>query len=101
MYGWSVALEAESHSEEAVAVTLLESVAPGCGTARAGSTARHRWNGSRRSRAKAIGYDAIDLLSQQIAAGDPSAPWREHRAALLEQVGLAEAAAHDRAAGAQ
>jgi hypothetical protein len=44
-------------------------------------------------------YDAIDVLSRQIDAGDPAAPWRELRAALLEQVGLGAVAAQDRAGG--
>ena len=45
-----------------------------------------------------IWYDAIDELSRQIAAQPSNRQLREQRAALLEQVGLAEAASFDRAA---
>jgi hypothetical protein len=45
-----------------------------------------------------IWYDAIDELSRQIAAQPGNRQLREQRAALLEQVGLAEAANFDRAA---
>ena len=44
-------------------------------------------------------YDAIDELSRQISANPQDRRLRQQRAALLEQVGLAEAAAFDRAAG--
>jgi hypothetical protein len=46
-----------------------------------------------------IWYDAIDQLSQQISAERGNRALREQRAALLEQVGLREAAAFDRGAG--
>jgi hypothetical protein len=42
-------------------------------------------------------YDLIDALSAGIAASPGDAGLREQRAALLEQVGLTEAAAHERA----
>lgn len=45
-----------------------------------------------------IWYDAIDELSRQIAAQPGNRQLHEQRAALLEQVGLAEAASFDRAA---
>jgi len=45
-----------------------------------------------------IWYDAIDELSKQISAQPNNRQLRESRATLLEQVGLAEAAAFDRAA---
>jgi hypothetical protein len=41
-------------------------------------------------------YDAIDKLSQQISANPADQRLRQQRAALLEQVGLREAAAFDR-----
>src|SRR6266850_1133659 len=44
-----------------------------------------------------IWYDAIDELSRLIATQPENRQLREQRAALLEQVGLAEAAAFDRA----
>jgi hypothetical protein len=43
-----------------------------------------------------IWYDAIDQLSTQISANQSDRQLRERRAALLEQVGLKEAAAFDR-----
>ena len=43
-----------------------------------------------------IWYDAIDQLSRQISADQANRQLRERRAALLEQVGLREAAAFDR-----
>jgi Domain of Unknown Function (DUF928) len=43
-----------------------------------------------------VWYDAIDQLSQQISANPADARLRQQRAALLEQVGLREAAAFDR-----
>jgi hypothetical protein len=46
-----------------------------------------------------IWYDAIDQLSRQISADRANRQLREQRAALLEQVGLREAAAYDRSAG--
>ncbi len=46
-----------------------------------------------------IWYDAIDQLSKQIGADRANRSLREQRAALLEQVGLREAAAFDRGAG--
>jgi len=44
-----------------------------------------------------VWYDALDQLSQQISADPADARLRQQRAALLEQVGLREAAAFDRA----
>jgi hypothetical protein len=47
--------------------------------------------------ANGLWYDALDFLSRQIERDpDEAAAWRVHRAALLEQVGLAAAAAGDR-----
>jgi Domain of Unknown Function (DUF928) len=46
-----------------------------------------------------IWYDAIDQLSRQISADQSNRQLRERRAALLEQVGLKEAAAFDRSPG--
>ena len=43
-------------------------------------------------------YDAVDELSRQISAQPQNRALRESRASLLEQVGLAEVAASDRAA---
>ena len=46
--------------------------------------------------ADGVWYDALDRLSQQISANPADARLRQQRAALLEQVGLREAAAFDR-----
>jgi len=46
-----------------------------------------------------IWYDAIDQLSKQISADPSNRQLRGQRAALLEQVGLREAAAFDRSGG--
>jgi len=46
-----------------------------------------------------IWYDAIDQLSRSISARPADGELREQRAALLEQVGLPEAAAFDRGLG--
>lgn len=46
-----------------------------------------------------IWYDAIDHLSKLISADPANRQLRQQRAALLEQVGLREAAAFDRGAG--
>jgi hypothetical protein len=46
-----------------------------------------------------IWYDAIDQLSRQISANQSDRQLRERRAALLEQVGLKDAAAFDRSPG--
>ena len=46
-------------------------------------------------------YDALDVVSEQIEAGDQSVPWREVRAHLLDQVGLKQVAIFDRQQTAQ
>jgi hypothetical protein len=40
-------------------------------------------------------YDALDALSEMIQAAPNEVILRKHRASLLEQVGLDEAAAYD------
>ena len=96
-YEWSVALEVnpEAYSEEPVArtifanaeadPTLLTKIADGPALARIEALA-----------AAGYWYDALDLLAQQIAAGDQSQPWRELSAALLEQARLQRVAAFAR-----
>lgn len=46
-------------------------------------------------------YDAINVVSQQIEAGDRSVPWREIRARLLDQIGLQQIAVFDRQSAGQ
>jgi hypothetical protein len=96
-YEWSVALEVnpEAYSEEPVAKTifanaeadptLLTKIADGPALARIEALA-----------AAGYWYDALDLLAQQIAAGDQSQPWRELSASLLEQARLQRVAAFAR-----
>jgi len=97
-YEWSVALalNPEAPSEEAVAKTIFTvheadpelfakiEDAPALARAEALASAGY-W------------YDLINLIAERIAAGDRAAPWRELRAALLDQVGLHIVAAYDRA----
>jgi hypothetical protein len=97
-YEWSVALQVnpDAYSEEPVAKTifaaaeadpaLLPKVAGAPPLARVEALA-----------AAGYWYDALDLLARQIAADDPSQPWRELLAGLLEQVGLQQVAAFERA----
>jgi Domain of Unknown Function (DUF928) len=101
-YEWSVALQVnpEDYSEEPVAKTILAAGLPD-------SALLAKLEGaSALSRAETLAaagywYDTLDLLGQRIAAKDPSQPWRQLRAGLLEKVGLEMPAAFDRAGGAQ
>jgi hypothetical protein len=100
LYEWSVALEInqEGYSNEPVAKTvivvkeadraLLAKLADASPLARVGALA-----------AAGYWYDALGLLGQQIAADDPSEPWHELRADLLDQVGLQQVAAYDQTDG--
>ena len=94
VYQWSVALVADPArwDESVVASGGIERVSEPAETA-------PRRAGESRHRALArdgLWYDAIAELGESIAAGDASL--RAERAVLLEQVGLDEAAAFDRAA---
>jgi hypothetical protein len=100
LYEWSVALEVnqEGYSNEPVAKTvmaakeadpaLLAKIADAPALARIEALA-----------AAGYWYDALDLLAQQVETDDPSQPWRELRAGLLEQVGLQAVVAFERGDG--
>lgn len=95
-YSWSVALTSENgaFSEEPVAQTWLEHM-PSIKTDLFLKTAAPFEQIAKLAR-EGYWYDALDLVSEQIEAGDQSHPWREIRADLLEQVGQKQAAAFDR-----
>lgn len=96
-YEWSVALEVnrEGYSEEPVAKTIFATAEPDpallAKLAAAAPLARLE-----ALAAAGYWYDALDLLAQQIAAGDQSQPWRELSASLLEQARLQRVAAFAR-----
>jgi len=100
LYEWSAALETdpEDYSGEPVAKTIM--VAKGTDPALRAKIA----DAPPLDRVEALAaagywYDAIDVLARQMAANDPSQPWHELRAHLLDQVGLQQVAAFDRADG--
>jgi hypothetical protein len=99
-YEWSVALEIdeESYSNEPVAKTVLavEEPDPALAAKLTEASPLARFGALA---AAGYWYDALDLLGQQIAAEDPSEPWRELRAHLLDQVGLQQVAAYDQTDG--
>ncbi|HSA80097.1 MAG TPA: DUF928 domain-containing protein [Geminicoccaceae bacterium] len=96
-YEWSVALEVnpEAYAEEPVAKTIFATAEPDPALlpklADAPPLARIE-----ALAAAGYWYDALDLLAQQIAAGDQSQPWRELSASLLEQARLQRVAAFAR-----
>jgi Domain of Unknown Function (DUF928) len=100
LYEWSVALEIDqdSYSNEPVAKTVMaaKQADPALLAKIADAPARAR---AEALAAAGYWYDALDLLAQQIAADDPSQPWRELRASLFEQVGLQTVAAFERGTG--
>lgn len=95
-YSWSVAVSTQdgAYSEEPVAQTWLEhspsaELDPFLATSSPfDQTVEFANNG--------YWYDAINMVSRQIEAGDPSMPWREIRARLLDQAELKLAAKFDR-----
>ncbi|MGI9435712.1 MAG: DUF928 domain-containing protein [Geminicoccaceae bacterium] len=93
-YRWSVAVASAdgTYSEEPDAQTLLEyrsstalNAAPAAPLDQVASFANEGY-----------WYDAIDIVSKRIEAGDTTAPWRQVRAQLLDQAKLALAARYDR-----
>ena len=98
-YEWFVALvvDADQRSNDIVAGGEIEFVAPAAdlegklaGAGEEGGAGIYAGAG--------IWYDAIDSVSMLIARNPANTVVREQRAALLEQVGLAHAAAYDRQA---
>jgi hypothetical protein len=97
-YRWSVALvvDPEQREKDIVASGVLRCVEPSATLqqqlASAPATVRPAiFAGA------SLWYDALAALSQEIAAAPNAKVFRAHRAALLDQVGLSEAAAFDRA----
>ena len=95
-YSWSVTLSPEdgSGSEKPVAQTWLEhspsaELDPFLATS-------SPFNQTVEFAGKGYWYDAINMVSRQIEAGDQSQPWRQIRAQLLDQVDLKLAAKFDR-----
>ena len=100
LYEWSVALEInqDGYSNEPVAKTIMaaEAADPALLAKIADAPALARIEALA---AAGYWYDALDLLAQRIAADDPSQPWRELLAGLLEQVGLQAVVAFERGDG--
>ncbi len=96
-YEWFVALvvDAEQRSQDIVAGGEIEFVAPEADLARKVADAGKDGGASVYAGA-GIWYDAIDSVSM-LVEGDPAdSVHREHRAALLDQVGLEHVATYDR-----
>ncbi len=97
-YQWSVALVpfSDTRSNDIVASAAIRFV-PSAKKERANQTSEVSKQAARLAE-QGIWYDAFDTLSQAIASHpeDPAnAAWRKMRATLLDQVGLATAAAFD------
>jgi hypothetical protein len=96
-YEWFVALivDGEQRSNDIVAGGEIEFVAPAADLER--KVANDGEDGGAAVYAGAgIWYDAIDALSMLVARSPADSAHREHRAALLDQVGLENVAAYDR-----
>jgi hypothetical protein len=99
-YEWFVALVADpiQRSRDIVAGAEIERVPAPAGLERKLADAGQ--DGGAGVYAEAgIWYDAIDSVSMQIERRPANGIYREHRAALLEQVGLEHVAAYDRSLG--
>lgn len=95
-YSWSVTVSSEDSAatEDPVAQTWLEhSLSATLDPFLATSSPL---NQTAELAEKGYWYDAINVVSHQIEAGNQSTPWREVRARLLDQVGLQHAAVFDR-----
>ena len=93
----ALVVDAGQRSQDIVAGAEIELVSPAADLTRMLAEA----GGERRASvyAKAgIWYDAIDAVSLLVERDPATRAHREHRAALLDQVGLAQAAAYDRGA---
>jgi hypothetical protein len=96
-YQWTVSLvpDSKERSNDVISGGVIKRVAPPAGLneklAAAPREARPRLLA-----AAGLWYDAIAELSEQIEASPGNRTLREQRAKLLEQIGLADAAAYDR-----
>jgi hypothetical protein len=95
-YEWSVSVvtDAAERSKDIMAGGIIKRVAPS-ETTRALPVAAPA-QAARSYAAAGLWYDAIDVLSQAIAKAPADRSLRQGRSALLEQVGLLDAAAFDR-----
>lgn len=100
-YQWSVSLipDPRERSNDIVATTALRRVAipPAL---QSGAAGIRREDLPALYAAEGIWFDAVAVISELIAANPADAKLREQRAALLDQAGLAEVAAYDRAQAA-
>jgi Domain of Unknown Function (DUF928) len=96
-YEWFVALvpDPDQRSRDIVAGAEIERVTPPAGLADK-LAAAGRDGGPVVYAQAGIWYDAMDAVSMQIARRPADPVYREHRAALLDQVGLEHVAAYDR-----
>lgn len=96
-YEWFVALvvDAEQRSHDIVAGGEIEFVAPETDLERKVANAGED-GGAGVYAGAGIWYDAIDAVSMLVKRSPADLAHREHRAALLEQVGLEHVAAYDR-----
>ncbi len=96
-YEWFVALvvDAEQRSHDIVAGGEIEFVAPEADLERKVANAGED-GGADVYAGAGIWYDAIDAVSMLVKRSPADLAHREHRAALLEQVGLKHVAAYDR-----
>ncbi len=96
-YEWFVALvvDGEQRSNDIVAGGEIEFVAPEADLERKVANAGED-GGAGVYAGAGIWYDAIDALSMLVERSPAESAHREHRAALLEQVGLENVAAYDR-----
>jgi Domain of Unknown Function (DUF928) len=98
-YQWFVAVVSNPNqrSDDVLAGGSIERVADSAALqARLGKTPQAQWAAVYAE--SGIWYDAIDTLSKRISADPKNRQLRAQRAALLDQVGLEDAAAYDRAA---
>jgi hypothetical protein len=98
-YEWFVALviDGQQRSHDIVAGGEIEFVTPAAGLER--KLAGAGQDGQAGIYAGAgIWYDAVNAVSMLVERSPADAAHREHRAALLDQVGLEQAAAYDRGA---
>lgn len=95
-YSWSVAMRSagDPSSGRPIAQTWLEHLPPA--ETNAFSALDTPLDQTVQLAGQGYWYDAIEIVSRQIEAGERSLPWREVRARLLDQVGLRQVALYDR-----
>lgn len=98
-YQWFVAVvrNPAQRSNDVIAGGTIKRIADSAVEPRLKQTSQAQWAAVYAE--AGIWYDAIDQLSRQISADPANRQLRAQRAALLEQVGLREAAAFDRSSG--